>query len=151
MPPLGMDRNGNWATAAVLAPEKRCTLGSHQLRVLVVDPVEDDADSLGLLLNRWGCDVQVAYSGVEALKIAAYHHPHVVLLEVAVSDVDADEVAARLREQSIVVAVTGQGDGLRRAVEIACRSLVTKPVALEPLRTILDGIATQIKTSGAGK
>jgi CheY-like chemotaxis protein len=126
-------------------------MASHHLRVLVVDPVEDAADSLGLLLNRWGCDVQVAYNGVEGLKIAGYHHPHVVLMEVALPDVDVAEVAARLRERSILIGMTGEVDDERLATEMGCRAVVTKPLTPESLRMLLDGIATQIMTGDAGK
>src|SRR5262249_16628964 len=74
----------------------------------------DAADSLGLLLNHCGYDVQVAYTGVEALKIAAYHHPQIVFAELVLPDVDTALFAARLRRQAMLVAVTVLDDAKYR-------------------------------------
>jgi CheY-like chemotaxis protein len=84
------------------------------LRVLVVDDNVDAAQSLGLLLEESGHDVQTAYDGPTALKIALDYRPNVVLLDIGLPGIDGFEVAKRLRQQPdlrsvVLVAMTGYG------------------------------------------
>jgi PAS domain S-box-containing protein len=84
------------------------------LRVLVVDDNMDAAQSLGLLLEESGHDVQTAYDGLTALEIALDYRPNVVLLDIGLPGIDGFEVAKRLRQQPdlssvVLVAMTGYG------------------------------------------
>jgi CheY-like chemotaxis protein len=58
------------------------------LRVLVVDDDRDGADSLGLLLEELGNQVHVTYGGMQALNVAAVFQPQLMLLDLAMPDVD---------------------------------------------------------------
>ena len=119
---------------------------TDHLRVLVVDPSEDAADSLGLLLNHCGYDVQVAYTGVEALKIAAYHHPQVVFAELVLPDVDTALFASRLRRQSMLVAVTVLDDAKYRqwAMAHGFGFIIAKPITPKALHMLLDYLTPQV-------
>lgn len=84
------------------------------LRVLVVDDNVDAAQSLGLLLEESGHDVQTAYDGLTALEVALEYRPNVVLLDIGLPGIDGFEVAKRLRQQPdlsgvVLVALTGYG------------------------------------------
>jgi CheY-like chemotaxis protein len=79
-------------------------------RVLVVDDNRDSAGRLGMLLTLLGVDVQVTFSGQEALDAAAT----VVLLDIGMPGMDGHEVARRIRRDPAfknvtLIAVTGWG------------------------------------------
>ena len=108
-------------------------------RILVVDDNVDAADSLGTLLRLAGHEVRVVHDGRGAVDAAAEFLPEVVLLDIAMPDMDGYDVARRLRqlaggETALIVAVTGFGrDEDRRRAKAAGFDLhVTKP--LDPAR-----------------
>jgi PAS domain S-box-containing protein len=82
--------------------------------VLVVDDNRDAAESLVELLRASGCDVRVAFSGREALRIAAAIPLTAVLLDIGLPDMSGHEVARQLREMpsmqgTRIIATTGYG------------------------------------------
>jgi CheY-like chemotaxis protein len=80
------------------------------LRVLVVDDLQDAADSLAELLALAGYEARAAYCGCAAVALAESFDPDVVVLDVEMPGEDGYEVAARLRERlprrPMLVAVT---------------------------------------------
>src|SRR5262249_8440416 len=84
------------------------------LFVLVVEDLEDGAQSTAELLRLCGHLVRVTYRGADALRAAAEEVPDVVLLDIGLPGMDGWEVARRLRDQAdgrqpFIVAVTGYG------------------------------------------
>jgi len=82
--------------------------------VLVVDDNRDAAESLVELLEASGCAVRVAFTGQEALDIAAATPLTAVLLDIGLPDLSGYEVARRLRAlpsmQGVrIIATTGYG------------------------------------------
>jgi CheY-like chemotaxis protein len=117
------------------------------LRILVVDDYRDAADAFVLLLRTMGCDVRVAYTGVEALDIAAVFDPHVAFLDIAMPDIDGYDMALRLRNREggrkiKLVAVTGLSrEADRRRGEAAGFDLfLVKPVSDEVLQAVFAGL-----------
>jgi len=88
--------------------------GEKLARVLVVDDNRDAAESLVELLRASGCDVRVAFTGQEALDIAATTPLTAVLLDIGLPDLSGYEVARRLRalpsmRDVRIIATTGYG------------------------------------------
>src|SRR4051794_5721503 len=79
-------------TAKVL-PDREC------LRVVVADDDADTADSLAQLVRLWGHEAWVAHSGGEALAMAFGYRPDVLLLDVAMPDLDGYCLARAVRHQ----------------------------------------------------
>lgn len=94
-------------------------------RILLVDDNRDAAETTQTLLEYDGHQVVVAYTGLDALALAAQFAPDVVVLDIGLPDVDGYEVARRLRAQPdggglLLVALTGYGCAEdRRAVMAA--------------------------------
>jgi PleD family two-component response regulator len=60
----------------------KCPLpAARSLRVLVADDNRDAADSLSILVKRWGHDVRQTYDGAAALEMAFAYRPDVLLLD----------------------------------------------------------------------
>jgi chemotaxis response regulator CheB len=103
--------------------------------VLVVDDNRDAALTLSMLLNAAGHEVDVAYSGRDALAMAADRRPDIVLLDIGLPQMDGYEVARRLRQDLkltdiMIVAVTGYGqeEDRRRSAEAGFDLHYIKPI-----------------------
>jgi len=130
-------------------PAKPVDQAAPGSRILVVDDNEDSADMLAKLLERSGHEARTAYTGPEALDIAAGYMPDLVLLDIGLPEIDGYEVARRLRlipglEQIKIVAMTGYGQDtdIRLAQEAGFDSHQVKPInfarVLELLATMLS-------------
>ena len=89
-----------------------CQTSGRSLRVLVVEDNVDAADTLSLLLQLHGHQVQLARTGSTALEIASAFLPDVVLLDIGLPGMDGYQVAQRLRERPefknvLMCAITG--------------------------------------------
>jgi PAS domain S-box-containing protein len=121
-------------------------------KVLVVDDNRDAADSLGLLLQFLGAEVQVVHGGHEALAAMREFQPRVVLLDLGMPNMDGLEVARRMREDpqmrtATLVALTGwgQSEDRRRTGEAGFDYHLVKPADVRTLRSIL-AVAPQGET-----
>lgn len=74
-----------------------CEPGPALLRLLVVDDNRDNADCYTLLFRRSGLEVRTAYSGAEALAMAAEFRPQAMLLDIGMPDISGYEVARQIR------------------------------------------------------
>lgn len=97
--------------------------------------VDDNADSLGELLQMLGNEVRVAYDGEAALALLAAWAPTAVLLDLGMPRMNGYDVCRRIRErpqgrQPLVVAMTGWGqpDDRRRTREAGFDRHLVKPV-----------------------
>jgi signal transduction histidine kinase/ActR/RegA family two-component response regulator len=124
------------------------------LRILVVDDNEDAADTLAMLLEASGDEVLVEHGSRAALERARAAGregaPLVCLLDIGLPDMDGAELARRLRAQpetadALLVAVTGYGQDSDRERTRAAGfdHHLVKPLDLEKLHAILDGVRTR--------
>lgn len=115
----------------------------HGLRLLVV---EDDAVSGAVLrgaLEPAGIDVTVAMSGGAALEAVERLHPHLVLMDVLLPDLEGTEVTRRLREGGSLVPVVGVTSNafhadLGSCLDAGMNDVLTKPV---PRQRLLKAVA----------
>ena len=85
-----------------------------KLRILVVDDYPDAIESMTLLLQTEGHEVETADCGMKALEQAQIFQPHIVLLDIGLPDLNGYEVAKRLRllpetKHMILIALSGYG------------------------------------------
>jgi CheY-like chemotaxis protein len=118
-------------------------LGPH---ALIVDDCPNAADSLALVLRRWGYRAAVAYDGPAALAAALTQPPAAVLLDLGLPGMDGYEVARWLRTRpqtakAVLIALTGYGkeEDVRRCREAGIDLHLLKPCDPEELRRALDG------------
>jgi CheY-like chemotaxis protein len=120
------------------------------LSVLVVDANPDSADSLCLLLDRWGHRPLAAYDQAVAWEVALNGRPDVVLLEVLLPGLDGWEWTRRVRaepslRQTLIIAVTvcGLPSDRKRSHAAGLDFHLLKPVDPELLRNILAEFAAE--------
>jgi CheY-like chemotaxis protein len=116
-------------------------------RMLIVDDNEDSARSMATLQRLRGHDTRIAFTGRDALAVAAEFLPEVVLLDIGLPGMDGYEVARRFRAipgfgSTLLVAMSGYGNVEDRtnATIAGFDEYMVKPVDLALLRTWLrDG------------
>jgi CheY-like chemotaxis protein/two-component sensor histidine kinase len=131
------------AAAPASATDAGVAQGPKTHRVLVVDDNPDSVESMSMLLQMWGHDVQVASNGTAALDLAAEHLPEVVLLDIGLPGLSGYEVAERLRAipglaDAVLVAMTGYGqkEDFRRSEEAGFTLHLVKPLNPDALRRV---------------
>jgi two-component system, chemotaxis family, CheB/CheR fusion protein len=138
---------------AVADADQDVRMAGGGMRVLVVDDNRDAADSCSTLLELSGHSVQAAYTGQEALAIAAKTRPHVVVTDIGLPDIDGYEVAARIRAEAwgrtmVLVAVTGWGQesDKQRAFSAGFSHHLTKPIDPDTLESLLQSLSAELPT-----
>jgi DNA-binding response OmpR family regulator len=113
-------------------------------RVLVVDDQEDVRDLLVELLGRAGYEVETAPNGREGLRALYATTPDLVLLDVAMPELDGWKTLERIRELTDVpvVMVTARASELEkvRALKAGADDYVTKPFGRQELLARLEAI-----------
>ena len=105
------------------------------VRVLVVEDNVDAAESLGMLLQIWGYEVTLSFTGDDAVSAAERVRPGIVLCDIGLPGMDGFEVAGLLRQSpatasALLIALTGYGqeEDRSRALESGFDLHLTKPV-----------------------
>ena len=118
------------------------------VHVLVVDDEKDVADSTRLLLEALGHQVQVAYSGEDAIKRVRRCPPQIVLLDIGLKGMDGYQTAAALRrlptgDAMRLVALSGYGDEQARirSHQAGFDHHLVKPITLAQLTELLASVA----------
>lgn len=113
-------------------------------RILIADDNQDAAESLSMLLQHAGHEVEVAYLGRAALALAHVFRPDTALLDIGMPDVSGYEVARQLRcelwattLQLIALTGWGQDGDRRRAIEAGFDHHLVKPVDPDQLVALL--------------
>jgi CheY-like chemotaxis protein len=126
--------------ASATAPLSTASEATGGWRFLIADDNQDSADSMAILLRMSGHDVQIAYDGEEALRVAEAFAPQVALLDIGMPRLNGHEVAQALRGRPggrdlILIAATGWGqeEDRRRSLETGFDAHLVKPVDHEAL------------------
>ncbi len=114
------------------------------LKVLVIDDNRDGADALGLLVEELGHQVHVTYGGITALSIARTFRPDLMLIDLAMPDMDGCSLVRLIHglpplASTKLVAITGHADEghKKMALKAGFDSVLFKPVALTEIKAVL--------------
>jgi CheY-like chemotaxis protein len=125
---------------------------ARRCRVLVADDNEDAANTLALLLELSGYEVQVAYDGEAAVQLAERWPPDAAILDITMPGRDGYEVAKTLRSRlpHSVVLVAHSGELTIRQRDLAAASLFdrcfSKGTDFAELQEQLDGLLEGMQT-----
>ena len=116
------------------------------LRILVVDDVADARDSMKLLLELDGHEVELATNGLEAIDAAKQHHHDVIFMDIAMPVMDGLTATRHLRRQPETQAVpvvaisafTNDPRWQERATEAGMTDFLSKPLDYEKLESLLS-------------
>jgi len=126
-------------------------------RILVVDDEPSITDLVATVLRYEGFRVEVAATGHGALAAATSMHPHLIVLDVMLPDIDGFEVQRRLasdglRVPTLFLTARDATEDKVRGLTMGADDYVTKPFSLEELvarvRAILRRAAGEERASG---
>jgi CheY-like chemotaxis protein/two-component sensor histidine kinase len=113
-------------------------------RILIVDDNIDAANSLGMLLQLEGHEVELAYIAREALARVPVFKPELVLLDIGLPHMDGYELARRIRAlpegtniQLVALTGYGQAEDKARTKSAGFDEHLIKPVDFEALRRVV--------------
>jgi CheY-like chemotaxis protein len=126
-------------------------------RVLVVEDHRETADSLRELLELWGHQVAVVYTGPAGVEAARQLQPDVLLCDLGLPGLDGYGVAAALRRgpdplsiRMIAISAYGQEEYKIRSLESGFDLHMTKPIDFDHLKRLLTTVAAP-KRERAGR
>jgi len=109
-------------------------------RVLIIDDHVDAAESLRVMLQLRGHEVEVALSGADGIELARAFLPEVVLCDLGLPHLDGVGVAEAIRADPALrgvrlIAITGYGgpEDVERALRAGFDAHLTKPADLSRL------------------
>jgi signal transduction histidine kinase/CheY-like chemotaxis protein len=125
----------------------RSSRGRPVYRILVVEDNRDAADSMAMILEMMGHEVQSAYDGVAGIELAATFRPNLVFLDIGLPGLNGYEVARRIREEPwgkdlVLIALSGWGqeEDKRRSRDAGCDHHLTKPLDTNALEKLMSGL-----------
>jgi two-component system CheB/CheR fusion protein len=134
--------------ASAAADHDRASVEAPGRRILVVDDNADAAEALALMLRLSGHEVEMAFDGVEALRVAESFSPEIVLLDLGMPRMNGYDTARSLRatpwgREMTLIALTGWGQPKDRDQTLAAgfNAHLVKPVGQEDLFAALAGRA----------
>jgi len=114
-------------------------------RVLIIEDNPDGRDTLQMLLQEWGYQVEVAENGLEGVHKILEWRPQVAVVDIGLPLLDGYQVAqqarAALGDQVLLIALTAycQTQDRERALAHGFDFFLIKPANLEVLSRLLGG------------
>jgi PAS domain S-box-containing protein len=125
-------------------------------RILVVDDVKDNVNSLATILRVDGHDVEAAMDGLEAVHKAEAFKPDLILLDLGLPNLNGLDACEHIRRQPwgkeiVIVALTGWGheENRRRTLAAGFDAHLVKPIRYDELLELLARVPA--KKSGGRK
>lgn len=111
-------------------------------RILVIEDDDGARDALASLLADEGYAVCTAGTGAEGIALAGDFHPHAIICDYSLPDIDGLEVMRRLRasraDHFFIMVTAGRFDRVgERALRAEADVFLDKPVDLTALRSAL--------------
>jgi len=138
------------APSLMKAPQLEAAPSPAKLRILLIDDNVDVAESLALLLQLEGHEVDTANCGLNGIEKAQAFRPQIVLLDIGLPDISGYEVARRLRElpetrHAFLVAISGYGqsEDLEQSKSAGFDRHLLKPVDPSHLSDLLMTVMKQ--------
>jgi len=133
-------------------PARSTPAPAKPYRVLVIEDNIDAAESLEMLLDLMGHQVEKAYDGPVGIEIAKRYRPEVVICDIGLpGPMDGHAVAQILRREyprgsAFLIALTGYGqhEDQRRSYEAGFDFHMTKPADPKELEKLLASLTSQI-------
>ncbi|MCX7833545.1 MAG: hybrid sensor histidine kinase/response regulator [Ignavibacteria bacterium] len=109
-------------------------ISQHNQLVLIVDDLPQNIEVLGNILSNRGVKIAIALNGQQAINIATKKKPDLILLDVAMPEMDGFEVCKILKENPetreipiIFLTAKTETDDIVKGFEIGAVDYITKP------------------------
>ena len=118
---------------------------SENLKILVIDDNKEAAFTIGMMIELFGHEYTLAYTGKEGLETAEKIKPDVILLDIGLPDISGYDVAKAIRENdklknTVLIAQTGWGmeSDKQKSKTAGFEKHLVKPVSIDALEDALN-------------
>ena len=125
-------------------------------KILLVEDNEMNRDMLTRRLQRYGFSVCCAHDGAAGVAMAASEHPGLILMDVALGEMDGWEATLLIKANPVtsaipIIALTAHALASDRAksVEVGCSDFDTKPVDMQRLLGKIRALLPETKQASA--
>jgi CheY-like chemotaxis protein/anti-sigma regulatory factor (Ser/Thr protein kinase) len=142
----------------LIDPPRRSAIhsNSQRLNILLVEDNHQVRDTLSMLLELEGYSLRTAADGLAALEAVSKSAPDVAILDLGLPGLNGFQVAERIRqsydsEKLYLIALTGYGQphDQKRSREAGFNLHLTKPVEVEDLKEVFDGLCGEVSINGS--
>ncbi len=124
----------------------------EDIKILLVDDEPDIIEIIRFNLSQEGYQILSASDGLEALKVAEKHMPHLIIMDVMMPNMDGIEACEQLRKdprfvETIIMFLTARGEEYSyvAAFEAGADDYVTKPIKPKVLTSKVKGLLRRFK------
>jgi signal transduction histidine kinase/CheY-like chemotaxis protein len=135
------------ARPAVVSEVPAPAVGGRPRRILVVDDIPDNRETMEMLLTMHGHSVELAEDGQQAVDRALQGRPDVAFVDIGLPKLSGYEVAKEIRrrpggDRIVLVALSGYGqlEDKRKALEAGFDAHLTKPVSSATFTQLLSDL-----------
>ena len=125
-------------------------------RILLVDDEIDILEFISYNLQKEGYEIFTAENGVDALKLAEQHHPHLILLDMMMPVMDGIQTCAAIRahkslKNTMVVFLSALGEEEQQLAgfDAGADYYITKPIKIKLLTSRIQAILKRVETKQA--
>ena len=117
----------------------------NKYKVLIVDDIPENIQTLGEMIKDFDLDVKIAEGGQEAIDIIDTFTPDIILLDLMMPRVNGWDVIDHVREKYsknemviIVVSLLNNKDNIDECYELGVNDYITKPVIKARLTSSIE-------------
>ena len=117
----------------------------NKYKVLIVDDIPENIQTLGEMIKDFDLDVKIAEGGQEALDIIDSYTPDIILLDLMMPRVNGWDVIDHVRKKYsknemviIVVSLLNNKDNIDECYELGVNDYITKPVIKARLTSSIE-------------
>lgn len=123
-----------------------------EIKILLVDDEPDILEIVGYNLSNEGYQITTASNGLEAIKKANEEHPHIILLDIMMPEMDGIETCEHLRnskkfKDTIIVFFTARGEDFSQEAgfDAGADDYITKPIKPKVLIKKIKALTRRLK------
>lgn len=117
----------------------------NKYKVLIVDDIPENIQTLGEMIKDFDLDVKIAEGGQEAIDIIDSYTPDIILLDLMMPRVNGWDVIDHVRKKYsknemviIVVSLLNNKDNIDECYELGVNDYITKPVIKARLTSSIE-------------
>ncbi len=117
----------------------------NKYKVLIVDDIPENIQTLGEMIKDFDLDVKIAEGGQEAIDIIDSYTPDIILLDLMMPRVNGWDVIDHVREKYsknemviIVVSLLNNKDNIDECYELGVNDYINKPVIKARLTSSIE-------------
>lgn len=120
-------------------------MSMNKYKVLIVDDIPENIQTLGEMIKDFDLDVKIAEGGQEAIDIIDSYTPDIILLDLMMPRVNGWDVIDHVRKKYsknemviIVVSLLNNKDNIDECYELGVNDYITKPVIKARLTSSIE-------------